>query len=64
MQNMQWTEVGKIGYLAGTYSVCEMYYWGKPRDVRNVNKQIILADNLGNLEIDTDTVILNETKGT
>lgn len=47
-----------MGYLAGTYNVCEMYYWGKPRDIRNVNKQTMLADNLGNLEIDTDVLIL------
>lgn len=46
-----------MGYLAGSYSVCEMYYWGKPRDV---NKQTMLADNLGNLKIDTDVLILKE----
>ena len=50
-----------MGYLAGTYSVRKMYYWGKPRDVRNVNKQTMLVDNLGNLEIDTDVSILKET---
>lgn len=57
MWNMQWAVVGKMSYLAGSYSVCEMYYWGKPRDV---NKQTMLADNLGNLKIDTDVLILKE----
>jgi len=37
-----------------------MYNWGKSRDVRNVKNQIMLADSLGNLEIDTDLLILEE----
>lgn len=27
-----------MGYLAGTYSLCEIYYWGNTKDIRNVNK--------------------------
>lgn len=49
-----------MGYLAGTYGVGEKYNWGKPRDGRNINKQIMLADNLGNSEKDTDVLILKE----